>query len=471
MQSKQVPKQRSYKLQGIQIILWTIFFVELAFLFFISLKRHFNRDEIESVHAAWKISSGETIYVDFFNNHHPFFYYLLAPLVESFKENVMVMIAARISIFLMVILIFIFTYKIAKELFSELAAILGLVLLASFHLFIFSAIEIRPEVPQTLLVLCSLFFLSIYLQNKSLKALIFSSMALGAAFLFLQTTIFLMFILGILLLREVYARRMDLREGLVYISVFAGTIAPYYLYLVINDHLNAYWFGSWFWNINTVGPERVKVQDIMSIILSSLGNNPIPWFFWVISYFFLKTHCQKLIGTIALFYVAFLVLIFVQFPQHFMIVIPLVAIMAGHAISQVFLNSRRWVIIAIILISIVPPINLFFNKVKNAPNTNQLEEMRYVLSITKPTDFVYDGSLIFNLFRNDFDFIWFWSKGRPKGYEKKAEYYSNIYKLIDQFKPKVITKYKIHNLRDPRIANYYEVSKNYSSLLIRTKDF
>lgn len=41
-----------------------------------------DHDEIYHLHAAWKISTGETIYRDFFMHQHPLFYYILVPLLK-----------------------------------------------------------------------------------------------------------------------------------------------------------------------------------------------------------------------------------------------------------------------------------------------------------------------------------------------------------------------------------------------------
>ena len=36
-----------------------------------AVRRVFDRDEIETIHSAWKMTAGETLYVDFFQHHHP----------------------------------------------------------------------------------------------------------------------------------------------------------------------------------------------------------------------------------------------------------------------------------------------------------------------------------------------------------------------------------------------------------------
>jgi hypothetical protein len=46
--------------------------------------RVFDHDELEAVHTAWKMWTGERIYIDFFQHHHPLFYRLLIPVLDLF---------------------------------------------------------------------------------------------------------------------------------------------------------------------------------------------------------------------------------------------------------------------------------------------------------------------------------------------------------------------------------------------------
>jgi len=103
-------------------------------------------------------------------------------------------------------------------------------------------------------------------------------------------------------------------------------------------------------------------------------------------------------------------------------------------------------------------------------NTSQLQKISYVLSITKPGDYVYDGNTSFNIFRKDLDFFWF-SVDQGDAlttYAKMTGYEYSIYELIDRFKPKVISNYFIADMADQRIAAHYKQSSQYNDLFIRT---
>ena len=45
-------------------------------------------DEFEHLHASWLISKGFIPYRDFFEHHHPLLWYISAPIVSLFYENI-----------------------------------------------------------------------------------------------------------------------------------------------------------------------------------------------------------------------------------------------------------------------------------------------------------------------------------------------------------------------------------------------
>jgi 4-amino-4-deoxy-L-arabinose transferase-like glycosyltransferase len=109
-------------------LLWALFGVLLVVIMFNSLNRWFDHDEFEAVHTSWKILHGEEIYVDFFNHKHPFFYYLLTPVIAILGENTDTIIAIRVIIFFMLLLIFFVTYHFSVKVFNKETGIISLIL-------------------------------------------------------------------------------------------------------------------------------------------------------------------------------------------------------------------------------------------------------------------------------------------------------------------------------------------------------
>ena len=330
-----------------------------------------NQDELESIHAAWKIFSGQTIYRDFFEHHHPFFYYLLVPLVGIFNENIKVMIAARGLVFVMLLLIFAVTYRISKSLFGPKSAVISLILLGSTKFFILSAIEIRPDVPETLSGLACIFFLLSCFRNGSRRCFITSAMLLGLSFLFLQKAIFLIFVMGGFLIFGACFRQIRWRDLFLYAITFAATVMPYYLYLMISGQMQAYLAYNWFLNVYLYQSPSwpCRAEQALSIMLISIKSNFLLWIFWFLSPLYLQDPHQKRALALSVFLTSFL---FVQFPyrQDLILMTPLMAVMAGYAINRTANMLPQWSSFltgVILAVAIAYPLSYFLKIIRDLP--------------------------------------------------------------------------------------------------------
>ena len=70
-------------------------------------------DEFEHLHASWLISIGQLPYRDFFEHHHPLLWYVSAPIVSLFYNNVIIFYIMRGVGFLVSFITLIYIYKIA----------------------------------------------------------------------------------------------------------------------------------------------------------------------------------------------------------------------------------------------------------------------------------------------------------------------------------------------------------------------
>jgi len=431
-----------------------------------SINKTFDHDELEAIHTAWKISQGEIIYVDFFQHHHPLIYYLLVPLLVALKDDSHVLTVARIGIFCLHLLILFTTYRIAVKVFDQTSGYISLILLSTTFIFITNVIEIRPDVPQTLFSLLSVLFLLNYFEFKSLKYLVLSSLALGIAFLFLQKAIFLVFLLALILIYELYQSKLDLRSLFVYLFVFLLVFLSYLTYLLYSNLLSEYIIFNWLLNVNF--PSR---SSPINTLISSYKTNTIIWFYYVLGIiFFAKTLNQKYISFLSLGLLISIFLLQKPHQQYFMLVIPFVAMTAGYSLSTLHIENKK-MLLAVLLLAIALPCYSLFGGALTLNNGQQLEKINYVLSITKPDDYVYDGNALFNIFRKDLDFFWF-SVDQGDAlttYSQMTGYQYDIYQRIEQFKPQVISNYFIANMSDPRIAEHYKQSPRYKDLFLRTE--
>ena len=456
-------------------VLWILFGVILVLLFFYSYNEPFDHDEFEHIHTAWKISMGQEIYVDFFQHHHPFLDYLLVPVISLFGETTTSIFAGRYLMLLMIGGMLIVSYFLARWVFknSEIALI-GLILTSTLGGFIESSILIRPDVPQTLAGLLSIYFLFTYYDKKSLWSLIASSIFLAVSFLILQKSISLMIAFGILFLYDLYGRRIHVKEILIFVLAFLIIVSPYYIYLVLHGSFDKYYEMNWILNMHVRESSGYSKYEIIKGVLE---EDTITCMLYVIGVIMLlRSKLNRQFAVLSLCLILILLLLYHRlWIQYFMLAMPLIGIVAAYALCTIF-ESNVYKIIVIIFAIYLPlgmmndySFLLHNGRFDNDEQRAQIEKINYVLSITDEGDKVYDGDIQFNLFRDDIDYFWFCvSKNECMyAYQKIAPYHYDAYESISALKPKVISTFNLSNLDDERIKNNYRPSGKYDDLMIR----
>jgi hypothetical protein len=113
----------------------------------------------------------------------------------------------------------------------------------------------------------------------------------------------------------------------------------------------------------------------------------------------MKTPNQRRIAflSLGLFIIGF----FISVPnlQNFIMSMPLIAAVSAYAIHSIFKNNKN--LLAFVLILSVALPSYYLLALTRYTNTIQLKKIDYVLSITDTEDFVYDGNIQFNVFRED----------------------------------------------------------------------
>ena len=69
-------------------------------------------DEFEHLHASWLVSIGKKPYLDFMEHHHPLLWYLSAPIVKFFYDDIIIFYVMRAVTVLFSILTLLYIYKI-----------------------------------------------------------------------------------------------------------------------------------------------------------------------------------------------------------------------------------------------------------------------------------------------------------------------------------------------------------------------
>jgi 4-amino-4-deoxy-L-arabinose transferase-like glycosyltransferase len=428
-----------------------------------SLYGRFSRDELEAIHSSWKILNGEIVYVDFFQHHHPFLYYTLAPLLKVFGESTLTLVFFRVIIFVLYILILWVTYNIALLLFdSKKTGLLSLILLSCITTFFVKATQVRPDVPQVFFGLVAIYFFTQY-KTKSVKYTVLGAFSLGISFLFLQKALFLMIAILLLQLVRLYTKRTTFTTIYVYWCCFILSLLPYLYYIFHNGFMSDYVLYNWIININfldSFSPIRGLVR--------SYKQNPVVWTFFALGVLFSRRYIVK--EACALSFILLLAVFLVKAPyeQYYMMFFPLMAIIAGHGLVCTINNKIAINSIASFAVAPVAMI-IFCDNLVMTKNTHQLEKIEYVISNTNRNDYVYDGYIKFNVFRKDIDFFWYsiHPNAGLETYQSLYPYHYSSYELIDRFKPKIISNYYIDNMNHETIRKHYHPSDRYEDIFVR----
>lgn len=426
--------------------------------------RPFGHDEFEAIHTAWKMWSGERIYVDFFQHHHFLYYSVLGWLITLFGETTDMALAARGFSVLMAAGIVYLTYRIARLQFPEATALLAVALLLTAFIFLDKAIEVRPDVPQTLMGMLAVFAWLQYAATKRRSFLFLMAGSLFLSFLFLQKAVFLIALLGLFSLYLVVKRRMSVRDFTILWGVLGGLLISFGAFLFATGVWSEYLFLNW-----TVNTRLMNTFFPLKYLWFSASENPIlwlaflagsGWLFWQRKPYFIGLIALGLLGT-AFFSRT-------PFAQYFLLAMPFVAIVAAEALVTLLHVWRTGPVLAVIGLSAFYPAYLVMDEIGET-NAGQLQKIEYVRSMTKPSDLVYDGDANFNLFRKDMDYFWFSvrpKKGVLSAYQSLRPYPYDPYVLIAKREPRLISD-SFLKMKDPVIVENYIRSEHYRDLWIR----
>ncbi|MDD5223688.1 MAG: glycosyltransferase family 39 protein [bacterium] len=374
-----------------------------------SQHRFFNIDELEHVHAAWYVENNQIPYLEFFEHHHPFFWYLIAPFLMILGDSTQTMMILRLMMFVFVLGIGYFTYRVAAQASrSKEAAWIAVLLVFSLLLFVESAIEIRPDVPQVFFGLVSFSCLAGYFQGFRDRDAAFSGLAAAVAFLFIQK--FLFFFLGLILIFAYWLvrRRITLRPILIFLLCFSFPVLLFVIGLAVSGALKDYLILCWLFNLKFITAFSAW-ETLKTVIIP----NVLFWLLLPISviYILLGKRINPEIKTVTLLGAGLFAVVFRvthPYPQYFLPALPFCAIAVGYALNEGFNRFKlNNLIRVIILIALLAEPAVFLVKKSRETNADQLSLINYVLRNTSPGECVYDSFLQFNLFRPDLHYFWF----------------------------------------------------------------
>ena len=432
------------------------------------LNRYFDHDEFEALHTSWLLWIGDQPYVDFIQHHHLFVHYLLTPLFSVFGETTDVVVAARILSFVGLLLMAFATYRLTFEVSENRSMSLAAgVLLPAWVLFTTKAVEVRPDTPQTLLIIVGLVFVMRHDRLKDRYSLALAGVAFGLALIFLQKAAIPIILVALILLLRLFMGKLKWTDIGAIVAAGTLTLLPAVIFIALSNGLDVYWF--WNFTYNNVyydlrGIETYKLINNIRFIISM--NTPLAL---LIPFAFMKRDRRLLELTFfAVGIFAFAVLTGRHNLQYYMPAFPVLSVLAGIGLLRLLslrLPYAKALGYTLLVLSFVrPAINYGYNA--SFSNEDRLGKIAYVNEVARPDARVYDGNILFNIFRRDIDFLWYMVVPPYQAAQTLAllnDYDYDIYARIEEHMPDIIQVYNPNKPEDPPYLDASEpiISENY----------
>ncbi len=429
--------------RGSRLVAFGIAAALAATAFGAAVLRSFHADECESIHTAWKILQGETIYTGFFQHHHPLFYYSLVPLVGLAGESVTgALFASRAYAIALGALNLWLTWRLSLGyLRDRTAAACSVALLLLCMPFTFFGFQVRPDGLMLTFELLAAIGLQSFLSTGRPRALVGSAVSLGLAFLALQKAApFAAVVLGLLGL-EWLLRRVRLVHALAYAGVLALTLAPFYGLLAAQGMLRQYLLVNWSVNqllLQATEPAPLILQGVLLSLPCTL--------FFLLGLGGLRRHLRLwhaavlALGTFVAAAAGNAVFLWYLIPAF-----PFMAVLGGEAAARMLRDAPRLSRAA--LLAAVPVVGLYahVHASRLADLPRFLAFMTELNALSAPGEVVFDASEFhFNLFRRDPDYFWYnvpttkdMNTALP-AYQQLAGYRYDPYEIIERTRPRWI---------------------------------
>jgi hypothetical protein len=418
----------------------------------LALNKEFDHDEFEHVHSAWYVAQGDVPYRDFFQNHNPLLWYLIAPVLRLAGDQTGVLLFLRVVMFGVTLMVALTASVIAVVVSGRrLAGWFCFPLLLSSVLFISKSVEIRPDGPMVLMGMMAVYFFVRFLDSAARRDLVVSGLFASASFLFLQKAVVFHGVLSLALAVMAVRREVGWRSVFLFLMCLAvgpvlvlgyvasqGALGDYWLTAVLMHTRKLYSFSPWevlrpAWNANAVHFVLMAtgaVHGVCSLRVNRkvgfIAGSGLMLFLYVLG---VKTPWQ----------------------QYFMPAAVMLAIAVACFLVRLveWVGSRGLVLgVAIIGLAAYRPVKDLLS-FQTCFNKDQRILVDYVVRRTAPGDYVHDGNIDFNLFRRDLHYFWFSIAPR-----KNLDVYNlvtggryedyHVCDLVAEKRPRVISSNLIH---------------------------
>ena len=373
-------------------------FMAIVLLVCASLRRGWIHDEMECLKSSWFIAQGMEPYKDFFQHHHPLFYYLLSPFALFAGETGFLFISRIVSLCFCLVTLF-YTYKLGKLLFSSLIGFLSVVLCMSWNIFAESGFEVRPDTSQIACATAGTFFFFCFLRKRKKKYLVLSAFLYSLSFLLLQKSFIFPFFACLVLAYEWSQKRIVIKDIGVWIVVYAIPLLSYWIFLLMKGDFYHYWVCNYLFNAE-MAKKFTWIRFSRAFINKVFLPNSMLWFFFLVG--FLESKKNYIIALIAFLSMS-IIAMRVDGPHYWIIALPYISIIAAYALRVIFKNNTH-LLVVFSLFSLFPTFKMWFGNISFG-NQKQIEILAYFRSLSKPQDTCFGDSFVCS-FRKSPDFFW-----------------------------------------------------------------
>ena len=197
-------------------------------------------DEFEHLHASWLVSTGKIPYKDFLEHHNPLLWYLSAPIMQLFYDNVFVFYVMRGISFCASLLIAWYVFKIAQFFGDKRSGWLAIALYLGNLITLYCFYQYRPDTYMNLCFIAGLYYWFMALKTEKLRFLTISFLCFTAAFLFLQKISLLLIVVEGILLVLLFSKRLKVKAVTLAALPSLAVIFLFLGYFYVKDALLEY---------------------------------------------------------------------------------------------------------------------------------------------------------------------------------------------------------------------------------------
>lgn len=218
-------------------------------------------DDLEHLHASWLVWQGQVPYRDFFEHHHPLMWYVFAPVIGMFERNILVFFAIRLLMVVVSLATLYGIYRLIKDFMADkITALLAINIFCFSNTALSLMVQFKPDTLMALFFVWGVYALFVYLRDKQQSWLNWAAMFFTLAFLFLQTALFLLLplvvVVGWLLIKQEIAVKDALCAAVAPLIILGAAVG----FLYYEGNLQRYYELNWVVNAQIakeLGIERI----------------------------------------------------------------------------------------------------------------------------------------------------------------------------------------------------------------------